>query len=177
MRKLTLALLLTTFLIAPVFAQTGTQQSQSAISSEINNNLIDNTTGLITPRIVRQTLQDFNASAINGVSTDQSLLGGATYTSFSMGTLTTGTTTMDCGKGPLQYFTNNGTASLGAPTNDGSCIVLMTNGTGSISALTFSGFNVGSNTGDALTTTAGNKFSISMWRINGTSGYTISAHQ
>ena len=52
----------------------------------------------------------------------------------------------------------------------------MTNN-GSAGAITFSGFTVGSNTGATLTTTNTNKFTVSIWRINGTSGYNIFAHQ
>jgi hypothetical protein len=48
---------------------------------------------------------------------------------------------------------------------------------GSAGAITFSGFTVGSNVGDSLTTTNTEKFSIHIWRINGVSGYRIAAHQ
>lgn len=107
---------------------------------------------------------------------DQLLSGGANNTSFSIGTLSVGTTTIDCGKNPLQFLTNNGAFTLDAPANDGSCIVLTINGA-SAGTITFSGFSVGSSTGDTLTTTNTNKFSISIWRINGTSGYRVAAHQ
>jgi hypothetical protein len=43
--------------------------------------------------------------------------------------------------------------------------------------VTFAGFTVGSNVGDALTTTNGNKFTISIWRIHGIASYTIKALQ
>ncbi len=107
---------------------------------------------------------------------DQTVSGGANVTSDNLGTITMGTTTIDCGVRPLQYFTNGGASTLAAPAADGSCIVLMTNN-GSAGAITFSGFSVGSNTGDAVTTTNTQKFSIFIWRINSTSGYRIAAHQ
>lgn len=107
---------------------------------------------------------------------DQTLSGGANVTSFGIGTVSSGTTTIDCGKSPLQFYTNNGAHTLAAPANDSSCIVLVTNAA-SAGAITFSGFTVGSNTGDALTTTNTNKFSISIWRINGSSRYMIAASQ
>ena len=105
---------------------------------------------------------------------DQTVSGGANVTALA---LTTGNVTIDCGARPLQYITNNGAFTITSPANDGSCILLVTNGA-SAGAITFSaGFTVGSNTGDALTTTNTSKFSIFIWRINGTSGYRIAAHQ
>lgn len=107
---------------------------------------------------------------------DQTLSGGANVTSQNLGTVSSGTTTIDCGSRPLQFLTNNGAFTLAAPSNDGSCMVLTTNGA-SAGTISFSGFSVGSSTGDALTTTNTQKFTISIWRINGTSGYRVAAHQ
>lgn len=107
---------------------------------------------------------------------DQTVSGGANITANNLGTQSSGTLTIDCGKSPLQYVTDGGAFTLAAPANDGSCIVLVTNN-GSAGTITFSGFTVGSNTGDAITTTNTQKFSLSIWRINGTSGYRIAAHQ
>lgn len=105
--------------------------------------------------------------------TGQTITGGVIVTSQS---ISTGSYTVDCGTRPLQYISNNGAFTLTAPSNDGSCILLTTN-TGSAGAITFSGFSVGSSTGDALTTSNTSKFSIHIWRVNGTSGYRIAAHQ
>jgi hypothetical protein len=104
---------------------------------------------------------------------DQTVSGGANVTSKS---LTTGNITVDCGACPLQFITNNGAFTITAPAADGSCMLLVTN-SASAGAITFSGFSVGANTGDALTIVSTNKFTISIWRINGTSGYRIAAHQ
>tara|TARA_R110000868_G_scaffold102701_6_gene283023 strand:+ start:668 stop:1903 length:1236 start_codon:yes stop_codon:yes gene_type:complete len=104
---------------------------------------------------------------------DQTLSGGANVTSKS---LTTGSISVDCGDRPIQYITNNGAYTITAPSSDGSCFLFVTNGA-SAAATTFSGFTVGTNTGDALTTTNTNKFTIMVWRANGTSGYMIFAHQ
>lgn len=104
---------------------------------------------------------------------DQTVAGGANVTSQS---LSTGNVTIDCGSRPLQFITNGAAFTITAPANDGSCMLLVTNNA-SAGAITFSGFSVGTNTGDALTTTNTNKFTISIWRINGTSGYRIAAHQ
>ena len=107
---------------------------------------------------------------------DQTLSGGANVTSYSIGTLASTTYQVDCGKGPLQFFTNNGAITLSAPASDGSCLVEMINA-GSAGAITFSGFTTNSNTGEALTTTNTNKFAITIWRINGTSSFIIKALQ
>lgn len=104
---------------------------------------------------------------------DQTLSGGANYTSKS---LSTGNITVDCGARPAQYITNGGAFTITAPASDGSCFVFVANN-GSAGAITFSGFTVGSNTGSALTTTNNNKFTVQVWRINGTAGYSIFAHQ
>ena len=104
---------------------------------------------------------------------DQTITGGANVTSQSQ---STGSIQIDCGSRPLQFITNGGAFTLTAPANDGSCILLVTNNA-SAGTITFSGFSVGASTGDALTTTNTNKFSIHIWRINSISGYRIAAHQ
>jgi len=116
-------------------------------------------------------------TASSNTKPNQILRGGANVAAFP---LPTGSFTVNCGYGPLQYITNNGAYTITAPTQDGSCIILVTNGA-SASTTTCTGFTVGSNTGAytcaTLPTTNTYKFSISIWRINGTSGYTIFAHQ
>lgn len=103
----------------------------------------------------------------------QTISGGANVTSNS---ISTGSFTVDCGARPLHYITNNGAYTITAPSNDGSCMVLVTNGA-SAGATTFSGFTVSSTTGDALTTTNTSKFIISIVRINSVSTYFIKALQ
>ena len=104
---------------------------------------------------------------------DQVVTGGGNVTTLA---LTTGNVTIDCGARPIQSITNNGAYTITAPTNDGSCLLVVTNGA-SAGATTFTGFSVGSNTGDALTTTNTQKFTIFIWRGNSISGYRIAAHQ
>lgn len=107
-------------------------------------------------------------------ATGQTITGGAITTALSQ---STGNITIDCGARSIQYITNNGAYTITAPANDTpGCILFVTNGA-SAGSTTFTGFSVGSNTGDALTTTNTNKFSIFIWRINGTSGYRVAAHQ
>lgn len=107
---------------------------------------------------------------------DQALTGGFVPTAFSNGTATSGTTTVDCGQNPIQSLTNGGAFTLAMATNDGLCTLRVTNNS-SAGAITFSGFSVGSNTGDALTTTSTSKFDIELTRIGGNPRYYIHALQ
>lgn len=112
-----------------------------------------------------------NVAALNIAS--QSLTGGVVVTPAS---LSTGNITVNCGTNPIQTITNNGAYTITAPANDGYCLIKVTNGAlaGSTS---FSGFSVGTNTGDALTTINTNKFIISVIRAGGDSTYSIKALQ
>lgn len=116
------------------------------------------------------------ASLMSLGGTAQAFSGGVRVTAYSIGTVSSGTTTLDTGNGPLQYLTNGGAFTLAAPSNDGSMVLLTTNNA-SAGTITFSGFSVGSNTGDTLNTTNTNKFMIQVTRVNGTSTYTIKALQ
>lgn len=111
---------------------------------------------------------------VAGLNTaDQTLAGGANVTSLS---IATGNFTVDCGARPLQFITNGANFTITAPASDGSCMILMTNNA-TAGTVTLTGFTVGASTGATLTTTNTNKFTLSVWRINGTSGYTWFAHQ
>lgn len=78
--------------------------------------------------------------------------------------------------GNYQYTANNAAFTITAPTVDCAVDILVTNGA-SAGGITFSGFTVGINTGDLLTTTNGHRFIISFRRINGISTYVIKALQ
>ena len=106
-------------------------------------------------------------------ATGQNLSGGVYSTPYQYAT---GSITIDFALNPMQYVTNNAAFTITAPSHDGSCILMITNGA-SAGAITFSGWTVGSNVGDAFTTTNGNKFSLMMWRINGVASYTVKALQ
>ena len=93
---------------------------------------------------------------------DQTITGGARVTSKS---IATGSFTVDTGDRQCQYITNNGVFTITAPANDGSILLLVTNGA-SAGAITFTGFQVGVSTGDILTTTNGHDFLIQIVRIN-----------
>ena len=104
---------------------------------------------------------------------DQTLTGGANVTPNAQAT---GSFTLDCGKSPLQWIADTGAFTITAPTTDGSCILQIEMGA-SAATPTFSGFTVGSNTGDAFTTTSGNKFKMYISRIHSVSSYTNQALQ
>jgi len=100
---------------------------------------------------------------------------GYTITPFAKGTVSSGTYTPAASDGNYQYYTNNGAHTLANPTSDCAIDILCTNGA-SAGAITFTTFTGGTH-GDALTTTNGHQFIISIRRINSVSAYTIKALQ
>jgi hypothetical protein len=107
---------------------------------------------------------------------NQTVTGGFRITPSSQGTISSGTFTPDAFNHNYQFYTNNGAHTLAAPANDCAIDILITNGA-SAGAITFSGFTVGANTGDPLTTINTNKFVVSIRRINGVSTYAVKALQ
>jgi len=83
------------------------------------------------------------------------ITGGADVTSKSLGTVTSGTKTLDVGDCPLQHYTNNGAHTLAPGAVTGSAMIDILNGA-SAGAITTSGFTKVS--GDSFTTTNGHKF-------------------
>jgi len=114
-----------------------------------------------------------NLAALNIAS--QTITGGAGVT---VQALSTGSITADCTTRPLQTITGAQVAwSITAPSTDGSCIIKLTNAASSAVAPTFSGFTVGSNTGDPLTSVNSSAFMIWIARVGGTSTYSVKALQ
>jgi hypothetical protein len=107
---------------------------------------------------------------------DQVLSGGANVVAYNIGIEASGTYMVDCGKSPLQYLTNGGAFTLQAPANDGDCHILVTNNANA-GVITFSGFRVGANTGDPLTTTNSSMFKIAIDRTNAIASYSVQALQ
>jgi hypothetical protein len=101
---------------------------------------------------------------------------GFTVTPHNLGTVTTGTVTPDAANGNYQYMTNNGAFTMAAPAADCAVDILITNGS-TAGVITFSGYTVGANTGSNLTVTNGNRFIVSIRRINAISTYSIYALQ
>jgi hypothetical protein len=109
------------------------------------------------------------------VTGGQTISGGFNLAPHSNGTFAS-TFTPNPLLGNYQYGTNNNATAWSAPGTDCAVEILVTNGA-TAGAITFSGFTVGANTGDSLTTTNGNKFIISIRRINATATYLIKALQ
>jgi hypothetical protein len=106
--------------------------------------------------------------------TGQSISGGCTVAPHNIGVVSSGTNTINCGSGPLQYMTNNGAFTLAAPGTDGSCVLQILNGA-SAGTITFSGWttNATAGTGDTYNTTNLNVFNFHIVRINGKATYCI----
>ena len=165
-------------------AALGTAQTFSAAQTFTDGDLLlkGSSSGAMTlhaPAAASTYSQTYQAASGTVADLDvagQAMTGGVHITPTAIGTVSSGTTTIDCGTSPLQWFTNGGASTIAAPANDSSCLVYSVNN-GSAGALSFSGFTVGASTGDALDTTSGHKFTISIWRINGVSAYRIASMQ
>ena len=103
----------------------------------------------------------------------QTIQGGFLIAPFA---LTAGNITINALLGNYQTITNNAAFTITAPANDCAVDIMVTN-SGSAGGITFTGFTVGSNTGDLLTTTNGHRFIISFRRMAGVSTYVIKALQ
>jgi hypothetical protein len=113
-------------------------------------------------------------SQVMMVSGGQTITGGFILAPASLGNIASFTPNPLLGN--YQYGTNHGAATWTAPTSDCAMDILVTNDA-TAGAITFSGFTVGTATGDPLTTVNGNKFIISIRRINAISTYTVKALQ
>lgn len=111
---------------------------------------------------------------------DQTVTGGFIRTPLDLGTVTSGTTTVDCGARDTQKMVRNGAFTLAMGANLGKCVLHVTNGA-SAGAITASGFTVGSNTGDftlaTLPTTNAAEFDIDLTNISGSKRYFTYAYQ
>lgn len=108
------------------------------------------------------------------VAGGQTITGGFRFTPASL-TLT-GTVTPNALLANYQYGNNGAAFTLAAPAADSALDILVTNVSGA-GTISFSGYTVGANTGDLLTNTVGEKFILSIRRINGTSTYVVKALQ
>ena len=114
------------------------------------------------------------ANYISKSNTDQVISGGAIVTSYNLGVTNSSVNsiTIDSGKCPLQYITNNGAFTCTAPANDGSCIIQILNGSAA-NTITFSGWQVSNatGTGDIYNISNGSIFNMQSLRINGNATY------
>lgn len=99
---------------------------------------------------------------------------GIAGTSYSIGTVSSGTTTPVYSNGNFQHYTNGGAHTLAPPANVCSLIIQVLNN-GSAGAITTSGFTIVQ--GDTLTTTNGSKFQLCIIKSNDYSSLTVVALQ
>jgi hypothetical protein len=145
---------------------------------------LDKTGGTLTGDLVLAADPDQPMEAATKQYTDtkmklsgqQTITNGFRFTSYNAGTVSSGNFQPDAYNGNYQYYTNNGAHTWVAPANDCAVDVLITNGAAA-GGVTLSGFTIGSNVGDTLTTTNGHRFIISFRRINGISTYVVKALQ
>jgi hypothetical protein len=125
-----------------------------------------------TKKYVDDTVASMGATKLS-VTGGQTTTGGFNFTVFVP---PAGNIRVDALLGNYQSIGNSGTFTITAPALD--CAVdLMVVNAASAGAIAFSGFTVGQNTGDLLTTTNGHIFIISIRRIAGISTYVIKALQ
>lgn len=122
------------------------------------------------------TKQYVDAAGVNALKSNATatISVGYTITPANLGNITS--FTLNPALGNYQYGTNTAAFTLTAPTADCAVDILITN-SATAGAITFTGFTVGANTGDALTVVNANKFIISIRRIATISTYTIKALQ
>jgi hypothetical protein len=170
----------TTTLAAINLAQTITAL-QTFTNSDIC--ILGSSTGCTTLTSANSTSSSFTLTlpavtdtvAVLGTA-NQNMTGGVLTAGISIGTETSGTYTVVCGNGPMQWLTNGGAFTIAAPASDSACIIKLVNNA-SAGSISFSGFSVGSNTGDALDTVNGHKFFLWVGRNAGDSTYSVKALQ
>lgn len=145
-------------------------------TSSLTNSSLFNATGTFQINSHTMTFPPSAQTLAALTLADQTASGGANVTSGNLGSVSSGTLTIDCGLVPLQYATVTGSFTLAPPSNDGSCdVMLIQTGSGVVS---FSGsFTVGANVGDAISNSNTNKQIVHIERINGTSTYFVKALQ
>jgi hypothetical protein len=126
-----------------------------------------------TPRSYVDSAVSTAASAKLNVSGGQTITGGFTFTPYVQ---VSGSFTPNANNGNYQAISNVGAFTISAPTTDCALDLMVINGAGA-GAISFSGFTVGPNTGDLLTSVNGHRFIISMRRIVNISTYVIKALQ
>lgn len=110
---------------------------------------------ILTVSDINVNVQEYDADTAKLDVEDQVVTGGASITSKDLGTVSSGTGTLDMGDCPMQHYTNNGAHTLAPGSVTGSIILDITNGA-SAGTITTSGWTKVS--GDSFTTTNGHKF-------------------
>ena len=149
-------------------------------TTAVGGTLLDNITGFATTGFLQRTASNtwviVPTANLLQTNTTATITVGYNVTPYNGGNVGTGTFTPAAANGNMQYYSNTGAHTIAAPAADGAIDILITNSS-TAGAITFSGFTVGVNTGSALTTSNGNKFIISIRRINAISTYSVYALQ
>ena len=126
------------------------------------------------------TTKAYVDSMVNNMgATKLSLTGGQTISggfNFNVFVPPAGNITINPFNGNYQSISNVGAFTVNAPATDCAVDLMVVNGVGA-GAIAFSGFTVGTNTGDLLTTVNGHTFIISIRRMVNISTYVIKALQ
>ena len=158
--------------LATAFARaTNSGPASLALAEDTDNG--SNTITLKAPASVGSnktvTFQDASGTPALLDLEEQELTGGARVTSKSLGTITSGTVTLDPGDRPLQHYTNNGAHTLAPGSSGGSILLEIVNGA-SAGAISTPGFT---KVNGSFTTTNAHKFHCSVVVGNAYSSLTI----
>lgn len=148
-----------------------TALSRATLLAAIAADVVDNSTGLVTPAKVRDNMVD---TVDSSVFPGDALTAGFSQASFNAGTKSTGTFTPDPALGNLQHAVNNGAHTLAPPASDCTMVIQYTNGA-SAGAITVSSFTLAETT--AATTTSGDDFFFIITVVNGFSWLIVKALQ
>lgn len=128
----------------------------SETDSKISTAVSTATTNMLETTDIGVTVQGYDADTLKADVEDQGpITGGAGITPKNLGTITTGTVSIDLRDRPMQRYTNNGAHTLDVTANAGTGVLLIVNGA-SAGAITTTGFT--HRRGPAFTTTNGHVF-------------------
>lgn len=156
----------------------------NAASHTVGSSFIANSSGITSTGYANISGTSYFGGAITFGSSANLIGGSSSYVSggfsvvpYNIGTLSSGTTTLDPNNGNYQYYTNNGAHTISAPSKDCAIDIMITNGS-SAGSITFSGFTANTdNVGDTYATTNTYKYLLMVRRINSISTYVFKTLQ
>jgi hypothetical protein len=119
-----------------------------------------------------------NTNLADLVTADQPLSGGVIVPTPAAPTVVGSNVNLDCGIGPIQALTGQtGAYNINAPSNNGSCIIGVTNNATTVGTVSFVGFSNGPTGphGDTIPTGTGKTWSLHVWKIGAIIDYRIAA--